>query len=612
MSKDESSGGFLSKVVKFVRHPATDWAALEADTTGNEADYTKSELKALIARKQRNDFVRKREFDSLRKILPSEVTGEDHRSVKRSLFQSSLSSNADDRAMTLRKIDEIEVQMSNQWSKTLGPESLPRGDLAKIKSRTLHARAQSRQNPDPLAKGAPEQPKPQRHDQQSPSDSRARGAVAEPFAPTQLAFSKPRLPTLSSQAGTKKPQPSADSEPSFARTGLMVYSDQTEVKRPQPIFSATHFYELEVHEVVQDPQVEEAAIRFANGDDAGAEQGLLDTLGERGAQAQRQEDWLALLDLYRATGQLAPFESYAMEFANRFNRTAPQWFDMPEMVGKLSGHLIKPSVTPDLATWACDRVMDAHAVGTLQKVLLQASLPWTLDWSRVESIEVKAARALLGVFTLWTEQNVALRFRGADALRDLLKKITPSGRRDVEQIWWELRLAALRVMNRPDEFELTALDFCVTYEVSPPDWEKPLCHFQEASSADSAEINPSVLGQVVLERAPQAPTGYSDVQGPASELNNLGLVELSGEIRGDPEAILAALEQRLEGSDVLIISCRNLIRVDFAAAGALLNWVSGHHSQGREVQFVDVHRLVSAFFHVIGITENAKVVLSND
>jgi hypothetical protein len=52
--------------------------------------------------------------------------------------------------------------------------------------------------------------------------------------------------------------------------------------------------------------------------------------------------------------------------------------------------------------------------------------------------------------------------------------------------------------------------------------------------------------------------------------------------------------------------------VDFSAAGTLLNWVSGHHAQGRMVQFVDAHRLVSAFFHVIGITEYAKVVVRND
>jgi hypothetical protein len=30
------------------------------------------------------------------------------------------------------------------------------------------------------------------------------------------------------------------------------------------------------------------------------------------------------------------------------------------------------------------------------------------------------------------------------------------------------------------------------------------------------------------------------------------------------------------------------------------------------VQFVDAHRLIAAFFHVIGITEFARVVLRND
>jgi hypothetical protein len=44
------------------------------------------------------------------------------------------------------------------------------------------------------------------------------------------------------------------------------------------------------------------------------------------------DDWLALFDLYRATGQLAPFESQAVDFVNRFGRSAPQWYDMPGIV----------------------------------------------------------------------------------------------------------------------------------------------------------------------------------------------------------------------------------------------------------------------------------------
>jgi ABC-type transporter Mla MlaB component len=169
-------------------------------------------------------------------------------------------------------------------------------------------------------------------------------------------------------------------------------------------------------------------------------------------------------------------------------------------------------------------------------------------------------------------------------------------------------------MNRPDEFELTALDFCVTYEVSPPGWEKLRCYYTSVSNSKPGEAGQSVLGESVLE---QVASGYPgggesllDSQG--SETSQLGLVELSGEIRGDPQTTLDALERKLKGADVLIISCRHLIRVDFSAAGTLLNWVSSHHAEGRLVQFVDAHRLVSAFFHVIGITEYAKVVVRVD
>ena len=53
----------------------------------------------------------------------------------------------------------------------------------------------------------------------------------------------------------------------------------------------------------------------------------------------------------------------------------------------------------------------------------------------------------------------------------------------------------------------------------------------------------------------------------------------------------------------------NVIRVDFAAAGGILNWVAMRQAEGGQVQFMDVHRLVAAFFDVIGINEHAKVIL---
>ena len=386
----------------------------------------------------------------------------------------------------------------------------------------------------------------------------------------------------------------------------------TQPKTTNPVFSVSQFDQFDVQEIAQDPEVEEAAIRFANGDDAGAEKGLLDALSPPGGRGDQQEDWLALFDLYRATGQLAPFESRAAEFVNRFNRSPPQWINMPELVVGLQGPNKKPVAASNRPVWVCEAVVDAHAIGSLQKVLTRASQPWVLDWTPLQSIDNQAARALLGLFMQWADQDLALRFSGGGDLLRLLKARTPSGQREVDQMWWALRLVVLRIMNRADEFELAALDFCVTYELSPPGWERPRCQYQSVSPEGLVEFSKSVHGYLDSDHGPSSFLSDFGTEGRSTSFNGMGSVELVGNIQGDPQELLNTLERRLKGTDVWIISCRHLIRVDFSAAGSVLNWVSGHHAQGHLVQFVDAHRLVSAFFHVIGITEYAKVVLRND
>ena len=149
MSKADSTPGLLSKMVKFVRNPATNWSNLDAAQTDREDALSKQLLKEMIERKRRNDFVRKREFDMLRKLRKREAMGgvgvaQDPAVSRPSFFQSSLPSSPDDRAQTIKKIDDIEAQMSMQWWKTKsarsseqpawldgGATTLPPGDLPK-------------------------------------------------------------------------------------------------------------------------------------------------------------------------------------------------------------------------------------------------------------------------------------------------------------------------------------------------------------------------------------------------------------------------------------------------------------------------------------------------
>ena len=40
------------------------------------------------------------------------------------------------------------------------------------------------------------------------------------------------------------------------------------------------------------------------------------------------------------------------------------------------------------------------------------------------------------------------------------------------------RLEALRLAHRPDQFDEVAIDYCVTFEGSPPSWENARCKAQ--------------------------------------------------------------------------------------------------------------------------------------
>ena len=118
MSKDESNNdGLLSKVVRFVRNPTVNWNELDNLEAERESQYSKQMLKEMIERKRRNDFVRKREFDHLRKLRQRDTQGGqrlDDPAVRPSFLDSGVTT-PDDRAGTLKKIDEIEAQMSQQW-----------------------------------------------------------------------------------------------------------------------------------------------------------------------------------------------------------------------------------------------------------------------------------------------------------------------------------------------------------------------------------------------------------------------------------------------------------------------------------------------------------------
>jgi hypothetical protein len=116
MPEPKDTTSFFRKVVKFVANPSTDWTELDAPVEDTrESDYAKGELKAMIERKRRNDFVRKREFDMLRKVRREGLSSEQIAALGSSRLDDSQprasESPARQDAGVKAKIDEIEQQM---------------------------------------------------------------------------------------------------------------------------------------------------------------------------------------------------------------------------------------------------------------------------------------------------------------------------------------------------------------------------------------------------------------------------------------------------------------------------------------------------------------------
>lgn len=571
--KDTTS--FFRKVVKFVANPSTDWTELDSPVEDTrESDYAKGELKAMIERKRRNDFVRKREFDMLRKVRREGLSSEQLAALGSSRLDDSQPRISDQPvrqdAGVKAKIDEIEQQMVGDTYATTQRARAPE-----------FYNAPTQPVPIDLASGRPVVPPP----------APAQGGRVEDFSAAPARAPVP-TPAPAPRQATAVAAPSPRSA-SIAPIRL----DMPPAEDFGKAFSvATHT------EVTHDPDLDEAVIAFANADFEQCEQALSALTGAGGARAQHAETWLVLFDLYRATGQQHKFESLALDYAQQFGWSAPQWFSMPKLVAEAASEERPSSVRVEgQVGWVCPHYLDADGVAKLASLALQMPLPWVFDWGALQTIDAEACGRLSELFRSWIPQDLDMRWLSGDRLFTVIQEAAPTGVRDADPAFWQLRLDALRMTNRPDQFDEAAIDYCVTYEVSPPSWEAAKCIVRISGSNQSTTVPPLTLVSDVS-------TSFQESQltdDPA--MVEVATVELSGQLVGDIAMTLKKLDDELGKATIVNVSCARLIRVDFIAAGDLLNWVLARRAENRVVNFIDAHRMVALFYGAMGINEHATV-----
>lgn len=504
---------------------------------GPEQDDSRQVLSLMVERRRHNDMIRVQEFAVLRQLRRQGRSSAAAQAPASSGFLPSVLDSEVRAASTLKKIDAIEAQMAQQWWRPESEAAPAPADLDTVLG-------------DVVAVAALD-------------------AAQHPHGLTAAQWQA--IPTL----GTEN----------------MVVSTAA------PWGGSA---------VAASPELEEAAILFANGDLDSAKARLLQLLVQ-GLEAEPLDNemvagvWHTVLDLYRATGDEEGFEPLAIDYAAHFGRSAPLWFSMPAQLGMppLRDPAVMAVVRPPFH-WSAPAVLTVDAVLALEAEQQVVSWPWHLDWTALRSIDAVAIPVLGRLLMRWASQPGEWFWGGVNTLQELLQQQTPTGVRSQPATWWALRMAVQRMLNQPQDFDQVALDYCVTYEVSPPSWEQPqsLCMASDAAHAPQGAGGPLSVLEGALHAGVRAQHAEPGVwQG------------LAGVVEGDARPWLAPLQARARLGVPLEISCDLLIRLDFVAAGTVLNWAAEMQGQGHQLRFTQLHHLVAVLLQVIGLQTHARLGL---
>lgn len=322
---------------------------------------------------------------------------------------------------------------------------------------------------------------------------------------------------------------------------------------------------LEVNASQAAPVLEEAAILFANEQDAVAEQMLRMAIADNADGGT--DAWLMLFDLYQATARQTEFEHLSLDYARCFETSPPAW---RKTQATATGGRTLPSV-------AFAGKLDAGIIKLVERVqkIADEHQALRLEFGRVTEVAPVGCGLLLRLLKKLQHHDVSV--TGANELAARIRAIIELGRRDETEAPWLLLLEVLRLQNREHEFEETSIDYCITFEVSPPPFVPPV----HRSGAQQEEPENAANGSAFL---------------------------MPAVVDHRTDQLLAAINSHASLHDPLVLDCSRLDRVDFSAAGQLMMGLAPLARNGRTIEMQDVSRLVSALFSMIGLSDIARIL----
>lgn len=321
------------------------------------------------------------------------------------------------------------------------------------------------------------------------------------------------------------------------------------------------------------PIVEEIAILYANGGAEAAQEAAEAAIQRSDLGAATEHVWAMLFELYQALGRQEEFEQRAYEYLLRFEKSPPSWSAGSDEAAAGS------ATTP-----VCNLSGALSAASTKQFEQMQrivAKNPHVqLDVAKVSSADPEGCTQLITLIESARKQKRSVAILNTEGLIKLLEEKVCIGQQENEPLW-RLLLELLQQHGDQETFEEWALNFAITFEVSPPSWDPK-----------------AVAAPAPKPKAPPRPVRRGSDE----------MFALSGEMIGANANEFALLAEFAGPHDPVVVDLAHLQRIDFVCTGMLLNTLSQLAMRGKTLRMVNASALVAALFSAMGISQLAEIV----
>jgi ABC-type transporter Mla MlaB component len=323
------------------------------------------------------------------------------------------------------------------------------------------------------------------------------------------------------------------------------------------------------------PLLEEAAILFASGQKIVSEHMLKSAIEQDHLGSAMHSAWFMLFDLYQIDHNQAAFDGLCLEYAKKFEASPPVWKFLSSKAGEVATTIVNaaiPSVT-------FSKQLDSNSMKLIQKMvtLSEKSKTLRLDFGHVLNVDPVGCGLLLRAIKNLQKTKHDLVVVGAQNLTEQIRAILQVGRRDETEAPWLLLLEVLQLLQLKEAFEEASIDYCVTFEVSPP-----------------AYVAPTSKVTTTLEEIIEFEEESEQYQMPIT-------------IEGKTNLLIFEIEEYAKTHDTVILDCSKLERVEFGASAQLLNGLVPISNAKKPIEFHEVNYLVLHLFNAMGLKNIATI-----